>query len=36
MIVVTGGLVPDVIALALVGWVLLRVWRWRRARGAAQ
>jgi hypothetical protein len=36
IIVVTGGLVPDVIALALVGWVLLRAWRWRRARRAAQ
>lgn len=36
IIVVTGGLVPDVIALALVGWAVLRVWRWRRARRATQ
>jgi hypothetical protein len=35
IIAVTGGLVPDVIALSLVGWVLLRVWRWRRDRRAA-
>jgi Domain of unknown function (DUF4349) len=35
IIAMTGGLVPDVIALSLVGWVLLRVWRWRRDRRAA-
>jgi hypothetical protein len=36
IIVVTGGLVPDVIALALVGWAVLRVWHWRRGRRATQ
>ena len=36
IIAVTGGLVPDVIAVSLVGWGLLRVWRWRRARRAAK
>jgi uncharacterized protein DUF4349 len=36
IIAVTGGLVPDVIALLLVGWVLLRVWRWRRHRRVAR
>ena len=35
IIAVTGGLVPDVIALSLVGWALLRIWRWRRDRRAA-
>jgi hypothetical protein len=34
IIALTGGLVPDVIALLLVGWVLVRLWRWRRARHA--
>jgi hypothetical protein len=29
-------LVPDVISLLLVGWVLLRLWRWRRARHAGE
>jgi hypothetical protein len=36
IIAMTGGLVPDVISLLLVGWVLLRVWRWREARRVAQ
>jgi hypothetical protein len=35
IIAMTGGLLPDFIALLLVGWVLLLVWRWRRARRAA-
>jgi hypothetical protein len=36
IIALTGGLVPDVIAVSLVAWVLLRVWRWRRARRTAK
>jgi hypothetical protein len=36
IIALTGGLVPDVISLLLVGWVLLRLWRWRRARHAGE
>jgi hypothetical protein len=34
IIAMTGGLVPDLVALSVVGWLVLRAWRWRRARRA--
>jgi hypothetical protein len=36
IIAVTGGLLPVLASLTLVGWILVRIWRRRRARRAAK